>query len=110
VHIEISDSKGNKLGSIEEKVWESLLKVSTSYVIKDSSGKEIAQSDKISLFSTNVEIRDNSGKVIATFYKPALNIGGDNWSCKISSDSKLDRRLLLFIPAYKTAADNDREK
>ena len=105
-HIDVTDAQGLKIGSIEEQVIKSLFKVSTSYVIKDATGAEVADSGKLDLFSTEFKIKDRSQKTIATMNRSNFDIGGATWHCHVDADIGFDKRLLLFIPAYKTASDN----
>ena len=78
---------------------------SSQYSILDAEGKEVASSEKLDFFGTEVTVKDQQGNLVAHLEKPMLNIGGDKWKVSFSGD--VDRRLLVFIPAYKTAADND---
>lgn len=37
--------------------------------------------------------------------RPFINILSDSWNVQFYGDN-IDRRLILFIPAYKTSRDN----
>lgn len=106
--INIFDRNHNKIGSIEEEVFKSLFKVHTEYRIFDKYGKQIAVSEKFDVISTNFEIYDMSNNLICKIKRPMINVFSDSWNVKMYGNN-VDRKLLLFIPAYKTCRDNDKK-
>lgn len=106
--IEVFDENGDKIGSIEEEILESLFSIKSIYSIKDASGNLIGKSEKLELFSTNIEIESPSGDLICKIHRPAINLFSDSWNIEITGN--IDRRLIVFIPCYKTSADNSRKE
>lgn len=109
VRIDVHDSAGRLIGSVEEEVLKSLLKVYTTYSIKDAGGNVVAKSEKSEWLATDIVLYDNSRNVVATLHRPAINWTGDTWNVSIKDRSAVDIRLLVMIGAYKTAVDNDRD-
>lgn len=107
VKIDIYDAQGLHIGTVKEKIFESMFSIKSQYAIVTPGGEEIASSEKLDFFGSDVTVKDRAGEVVVRMTRPMLNIGGDKW--KVSFSGELDRRLLIFIPAYKTAADNDRD-
>jgi uncharacterized protein YxjI len=104
--INISDESGNKIGSVEQEIIESMFSMYSKYSIKDASGKVIGKSDKLDFFTTNVDISDMSGGEI-TMSKAYLSIG-DSWEVNINSS--IDRRLVIFIPAFISLAQSEKSE
>lgn len=105
--IDIFDESDRKIGTLEEQLFESVFSIETIYDIKDANGRLIAKSKKIDLFSTNVEIFSTKGNLVCTMTRPSINVFSDSWYVEILGD--IDKRLIIFIPAYKTSADNKRK-
>lgn len=103
--INISDESGNKIGSVEQEIIESMFSMYSKYSIKDASGKVIGKSDKLDFFTTNVDISDMSGGQI-TMSKAYLSIG-DSWEVNINSS--IDKRLIIFIPAFISLAQSEKK-
>lgn len=108
--IEICDENNKPLGSVEEIVWESFFKVQTSYQIKDASGKEVGKSEKLDWSGTTFKISDYSGRELIKMTRPMFDLGGATWTINVEKDLPFDKRLVLFVPAFKTAADAAREE
>jgi uncharacterized protein YxjI len=104
--IDVNDAQGRRIGTIKEEVFNSFLKVLTTYKILDANGNQVATSQKTDFFSTTFNLTDNAGRSIATVHRPGFNWFGDNWDVNIQDDSNVDPRLVLMIPAFKTSADN----
>jgi uncharacterized protein YxjI len=104
--INISDESGNKIGSVEQEIIESMFSMYSKYSIKDANGKVIGKSDKLDFFTTNVDISDMSGGQI-TMSKAYLSIG-DSWEVNINSS--IDRRLVIFIPAFISLAQSEKSE
>jgi len=102
--INISDESGNKIGSVEQEIIESMFSIYSKYSIKDASGKVIGKSDKLDFFTTNVDISDMSGGQIK-MSKAYLSIG-DSWEVNINSS--IDKRLIIFIPAFISLAQSEK--
>ncbi len=109
VVINIEDNKWHKLWSIEEEIIESLFNIKTVYSIKDGIGNTIWTSEKLAFIGTDIDIYDNQGKEIVTCTRGPLNLLSDTWDVDIK-DNKIDKRIIAFIPCYKTHADNQRKK
>ena len=103
--INISDESGNKIGSVEQEIIESMFSIYSKYSIKDANGKVIGKSDKLDFFTTNVDISDMSGGQIV-MSKAYLSIG-DSWEVNINSS--IDRRLVIFIPAFISLAQSEKK-
>ncbi|MGZ3688843.1 MAG: hypothetical protein ACXWP5_00810 [Bdellovibrionota bacterium] len=104
--VDIDDCAGNRIGTLKEDIWKSFFSVMTTYSILDSKGAEIGRSDKVELFSTDITLKDSMGAPIARIHRPALKILTDKWSVEILKQGAIDSRMIPFIPAFKTAADN----
>lgn len=107
VQIDIFDGEGTKLGAVHEKVFESMFSIKSQYEVFGPNGETIASSEKLDLVGTDITIKDPSGDVVATLERPWMNFGGDRWRVDITGD--IDPRLIIFIPSYKTSADNARK-
>jgi uncharacterized protein YxjI len=106
--MDVVDAAGRKIGSVQEHVLESLLKVSTHYTILDAAGNTVADSDKSEFFSTHIAIRTPDGRVIATMHRGPFQVFADRWWIDLANDSAVDKRILMLIPAFKRSVDNDR--
>jgi uncharacterized protein YxjI len=105
--IDITDASGNKLGSVEQEVLESLFSVYSKYSIKDASGSIVGKSSKLEFFTTDVDIEDNNGGGIS-LSKDYIEMFGDTWRVNINSD--IDKRLIIFIPAFVSSAQSSRSE
>ncbi len=103
--VDIKDANGKLIGTIQEKIFKSLFKVSTEYSILDANGREIATSDKLELFSTKFTLKDKAGNIVIEMKRPAFNLISDNWDVKVRDSKAIDPRIVVMIPAFKTAAD-----
>jgi len=104
--INISDESGNKIGSVEQEIIESMFSMYSKYSIKDANGKIIGKSDKLDFFTTNVDISDMNGGSI-TMSKAYLSIG-DSWEVNINSS--IDKRLIIFIPAFISLSQSEKSE
>ena len=102
--IDIYDGNGKKIGLVEEQIFRSLFSLYSRYIIYDGNGRQIASSIKHSLMVTDFTIKDNSGNVVAEIHRPMVNLFSDTWEVKCYGN--FDKRLIIFIPAYKTHRDN----
>jgi len=108
VEIIIYDSKKEKIGSIEEEIIKSMFSIKTIYTIKDAKGTVLGTSKKLDFIGTDIDIYDQSGNIICTMTRPMINLLSDTWTVNIINN-KIDKRILIFIPCYKTYADNERK-
>jgi len=105
--IKLYDENDNYIGKIEHKIFENLFSIQNTYAIYDKYDKRLGTSRKLDLFSTSVDIYDNYGKLLVKIKRPMINFITDKWEVNIYGD--IDNRLVVFIPCYKTYADNKRK-
>lgn len=103
--INIYDGNGNKIGSVEEVIFTSMFGIYSKYNIYDGSGTKVAFSEKHSLMETEFVVKSTSGNTIAVIKRPMINMFSDTWDVNFK-DSSFDKRLIIFIPCYKTNRDN----
>jgi uncharacterized protein YxjI len=99
--VNVKDSSGVLIGTIEEEVLESLgsiLEGQNVYSILDAQGNVLGKSKSDIIIKNNIDIYDDNDNLIVTFHTPALSLGA-RWKCELK-DNKIDKRLLIFIPAY----------
>lgn len=106
--INIIDNDNKLMGKINENVFKSF-SVYTQYDILDIYDKKIAKSDKEELLSTTFNIYDNNNNIICVIHRPMINVFSDKWVITFHTDDQNLRRMLLFIPCYKTFRDNSKE-
>lgn len=111
--IEIKDNKDVVLGSVEKHVIKTAIfslgtKVKTYYAVKDASGHVVAESEKVDFGGTDFQLKKPNGDVVATMNRPMIDLGAATWNVHINHDPGFDKRLILFIPAFKTSADNSK--
>lgn len=105
--IDIFDGDENKIGTVKEELVKSLFSFYSYYKILDSKGRMIAESKKLDLFSTDIDIYSKSGELLCEMHRPAFNLISDTWEVNIHGN--IDKRLIIFIPCYKTSADDERK-
>jgi uncharacterized protein YxjI len=108
VEIKVYDNNNKHIGTIKEEIFESLFSIKTIYSIYSPSGKMLATSKKLDFIGTDIEIFEN-GISTVVMKRPMFNLLSDDWSVDIKS-TKIDKRILIFIPCYKTSADNKRKE
>ena len=99
--VHIKDGSGNLIGTIEQELLESLgnmLEGQNVYSILDAQGNVLGKSKADMIISNNIDIYDDSDNLIAAFHTPAVSFGA-RWKCELK-DNKIDKRILIFIPAY----------
>ena len=104
--IKIKDESGKLIGSVEQEIMDSMFSIYSIYSIKDASGQVIGKSEKLDFFTTEIEIVDNSGNPLVSLDKEFMSIG-DSWNIK--SNGNLDNRIVVFIPAFVSAAQAARK-
>ena len=105
--ISILDGDGYKIGMIEERIFGGFFGILSNYFIYNNNGKVIAKSTKHDLMATEFIIRDMNDKPIAKISRPMFELVSDTWTVKFLNTS-FDKRLIVFIPAYKTHRDNEK--
>lgn len=111
--VDVTDGAGNKVGTIKEEILKSLFKVWTTYRILDPQGRQIASSEKIELFSTEITLKRQDGRSVALLrrgFKENLLRLTDRWDVTVYDANAIDSRLLVMIAAFKTSVDNDRAR
>lgn len=103
--IKVKDENGKLIGSVEEEILDSLFSLYSIYTIKDANGQVIAKSEKLDFFTTSIEIFDNKGNKVVGLEKAFLSIG-DSW--KVEYSGNIDKRIIVFIPAFVTSAQSER--
>jgi uncharacterized protein YxjI len=106
---EVFDCNGKLIGTIKEEVFQSLFRPMTLYKILDAKGNEIATSEKLESFSTYFTIKNKQGQEVAEMRRPFINWFSDKWEINIQNSNGIDPRILVMIPAFKTAADAERK-
>jgi uncharacterized protein YxjI len=109
--VNVKDENGNLLGVIEQEILESLgniLEGQNIYSIYDSNDNLIGKSKADMIIKNHIDIYDNNDKLIAKFQKPALSFGS-RWTCEILNND-IDKRILIFIPAYISSDSNSKSK
>ena len=104
--IDITDCEQRPVATIKELVFKSLLSFKTQYEIYNPSGKLIAKSDKLEFFSTDFVFKTPEGVVAFKMHRPTFNWVTDKWEVTVVTPGKVDYRIALFVPAFKTSADN----
>lgn len=99
--VHVKDENGKLIGTIEQEILESfgnILDGQNVYSILDSEGNVLAKSKSDIITKNDVDIYDNNDKLISRMHTPLVSFGS-RWKCELF-DSKIDKRILIFIPAY----------
>lgn len=106
--IDIFNERNQKIGMVHEQIFSGAFTfgVYSKYTIYDSKGRKIAYSEKHELMSTSFTIKDMSGKTICKISRPMINLFSDTWTVEFKQE-RFDKRLFIFIPCYKTLRDNE---
>jgi uncharacterized protein YxjI len=107
VKINITDATGKRIGRIEEKVFSGWFDTENTYHIYNESNQLVGKSHKNDWFATDIYIDINSKRVVS-LERDFFNMFSDTWRVNINTTSTIDKRLLVFIPCYKTVADDAR--
>lgn len=107
--IYVYDGAGNRVGSIEERLFSRWGRTWSGYDINDARGNKIASSDKTEFMGTTITLTAPDGTKLATLNRPWVNVMGDSWGIKVLKPGAVDNRILVMIAAFKTAADRDKE-
>lgn len=113
VCIDIYDGDGNQIGMVSEKVVKNLL---NSFVpfgshkyfeITDADGKVVAESAKSEMIGAEIVLSSPEGVQLAVLSRSMFDQGKDTWDVEVTGE--MDRRLLIFIPSFKTHSDNSKK-
>ncbi|HND05296.1 MAG TPA: hypothetical protein PL012_06435 [Candidatus Obscuribacter sp.] len=107
--IYVYDGAGNRIGSIEERLFSRWGRTWSGYDINDARGNKIASSDKTEFMGTTITLTAPDGTKLAKLDRPWVNVMGDSWGIKVLKPGAVDNRILVMIAAFKTAADRDKE-
>ena len=109
ITIDVNDCQGHRIGTLKEEVFATFFSgFENVYSILDASGQVIGSSTRRQFFDTNVSITNNSGAVVMNLHRDAFQFFGHSWNVTLGSGAHtIDDRLLLMIPAFKTAADRE---
>lgn len=107
--IYVYNGAGNRVGSIEERIFSRWGKTWSGYDIKDARGNKIASSDKTEFMGTTITLTAPDGTKLAKLNRPWVNVMGDSWGIEVLKPGVVDNRILVMIAAFKTAADRDKE-
>jgi uncharacterized protein YxjI len=107
VKINIADATGKRIGRIEEKVFSGWFDTENTYHIYNEKNQLVGKSHKNNWFATDIYIYVES-KRVASLERDFFNMFSDTWRVNIAPTSTIDKRLLIFMPCYKTVADEAR--
>lgn len=113
--IDIYDAEGTRVGTIRQ-TWESkggsILQnmaiggsIWTRYEVLDPNDNVVATSAKTEFFGTKLDVTGDTGhqaRFERNFWQSMLH---DVWNYSTDSNAQVDRRVLVFMAAYKTMAD-----
>ncbi|MCB9091620.1 MAG: hypothetical protein H6621_08700 [Halobacteriovoraceae bacterium] len=108
--LEIFDCEDNKLGILKETITKEKQSSQNKvqYKLSNKEGIEISQTLKKKLDVTDFQLEYNKEQTIR-IWRPWTWLN-DNWNIEWNNNSGLDSRLFIFIPAYRTHADDIRQK
>lgn len=107
--IDVRGAQGEYVGQIKEQVFKSMwTKTYSSYAIFNSQGQQVATSEKLDWFGTDITLWDGRGQRIATVCRPWVNFMGDKWKVEIQNPQVVDSRIIVMVGVFKTDADNQR--
>ena len=110
VTVRVEDCSGRHMATIEERVFESLWKVRTTYDILNSSSERVARSDKREFVGVSMEFVAPDGGVMGRIERSVL--GGmiyDVWKGHVADGSADAMIVLAVAAALKTRSDNKRD-
>lgn len=105
--IDVTDCDNRPIGTIEENIFQSIIGfgITNEFLIRESSGRVIAKSEKFQLFGTEVKLLDEQNRLVSVISRPYINFFRDVWTLALQHPGKVDSRVLAFMPAFKTASD-----
>ena len=97
------------MGQIKEQVFKSMwTKTYSCYSILNAQGQQVATSEKLDWFGTDITLWGGRGQRIATVCRPWVNFMGDKWRVEILDPQAVDSRIIVMVGVFKTDADNIR--
>ncbi|MCB9025585.1 MAG: hypothetical protein H6625_04645 [Bdellovibrionaceae bacterium] len=109
VKIDIYDCLERPIGSVQEDILKSLLKIRTVYSIFNGKDQLVGQSNKLEWFGTDITFYDASKRQVSMLSRPYINFFTDEWVLYQGNSHQVDPRIMFFVAAYKTSVDRDRE-
>lgn len=79
------------------------------FEIRDFNNGVVGSTEEIDILKQTVTIKDKHGEKIGEMKKDFFNVLGDHWNCKIHNHD-IDRRLLVFIPAFVSMMKDEKKK
>jgi uncharacterized protein YxjI len=106
------DGQDRMIGSVHEQVFRSMfgLGIFNRYSVLDGSGNRVGESDKVEALSTDLIIKGNDGQPIARLHRGMFNLFGDTWNVDVYKPGAIDKRELALMAAFKTHADNVKQR
>jgi uncharacterized protein YxjI len=106
--IDITDGDGNVLGYVSEDLWKESMNFFAPYKryfkVTDKDNKVIAESEKFESLGTTITLSSPEGETLAVLTRSAVDLGKATWT--IDKTGEIDWRLIIFIPSFKTSAEN----
>jgi hypothetical protein len=109
--IRVKDSSGHVIGSLHKEVIASAFGfgVTNKYAVYNAADVKIAESEGLKAGVTDFTLKSINGGVLATIHRSFWwGWLHDVWYIDVNQPGVLDNRLLVMIPSFKTAADNDK--
>lgn len=107
--IDVRGAQGEYVGQIKEQVFKSMwTKTYSCYSILNAQGQQVATSEKLDWFGTDITLWGGRGQRIATVCRPWVNFMGDKWKVEILDPQAVDSRIIVMVGVFKTDADNIR--
>jgi len=107
--LEVKDRDHKKIGNLDHKVIKSALSIHDKFEIQDTNNGIVGSTEEIDILKQSITIKSKHGKTVGEMKKDAFNILGDHWDCKIQGH-EIDRRLLVFIPAFASVMREEKKK
>ncbi len=112
-HYQMKDCNGQKLGSfhIENTITNVLSNDNYAvYSIKDAAGNTVLESERFTVLATEIKVTKagDPSQVVAILKRSFVGaIANDQWTVDVLQPTQIDARVVLFIAAFKTLADNE---
>jgi len=105
IRVYVEDCHGKMLGEIQE-LYRHHKSAITEFVVKDNSGNQLARSQLVSNFGTEVDVIDNQGRQVAQMTKSWIQVV-DSWEVSIDNSTHTlanDPRLVVLLLANNSAS------
>ena len=109
VSIGVFDEANRLLATVEERIFGSFGKIYSTYDIKAPDGTILGTSEKSELVGTQFSVKDTKQRPLADMDRDRFFSLGDTWHVKFYDQTQIDSRVLLFLPAFKSLADEQHE-